>query len=444
MKHGFYSQRCWIEGEWQAATIWTENGKIAAIELDVRTPDAEDWGNAVIMPGVLDAHVHVNEPGRTEWEGFETATRAAAAGGITTLVDMPLNASPVTTTLAAWHTKLAATEGKRHVNLGFYGGLIPGNLNEVEGLIQAGALGIKAFLVHSGIDEFLNATPADLNAVMPILARLDAPLLVHCEIPTAEGGFSPDADPRSYADYLASRPPSWEVFAIRTVLELCARHQCRTHIVHVAAADALPYIASAKFAELPVTAETCPHYLFFAAESIPDGETIYKCAPPIRENVHQQQLKSALQTGILDFVASDHSPAPPNVKALEEGNFQTGWGGIAGLQTLLSASWTALKSELSLEDVIPLLTEYPAEFLGLDDRKGYIKTGYDADLVIWEPETNFELTPDALFHRHKISPYLHQNLSGKVRQTIVNGMPVFRDGAFLSENQGQICRRTPA
>ncbi len=285
----------------------------------------ESVGNKVIMPGVIDAHVHINEPGRTEWEGFETATKAAAAGGITTLIEMPLNASPVTTTAAALKLKLEAAKGKLHVNCGFYGGVIPSNIDDLDELLNAGVFGIKAFLTHSGIDEFPNVTEADLRKALPILKTHDATLLVHCELEAAGVGVrtmhassSPaqhsSPDERSYANYLASRPPEWETDAIALMIRLSEEFDVHVHIVHVSAAEALPLIRDAKKRGLRITAETCPHYLVFCAEDIPDGATEYKCAPPIRERANNELLWEALKDGTLDFVASDHSPAPPDMK----------------------------------------------------------------------------------------------------------------------------------
>ncbi|RYY95933.1 MAG: allantoinase, partial [Chitinophagaceae bacterium] len=281
-----YSRRCWLDGHLREATVYIQETTIARVEPGAfRGDDTHllDAGDAVLMPGVIDAHVHINEPGRTEWEGFETATRAALAGGITSLADMPLNASPVTTSVPALREKLAASVGKLHAHVGFYAGLVPGNAGALEGLIDAGVLGVKVFLTHSGIDEFPNATIDDLETAMPILARRGVPLLAHCELDAAGTKAALERDPRSYAAYLASRPKDWEDRAVQLMIDLCRKHRCPVHIVHVSSAEALPLISAAKAEGLPLTAETCPHYLFFNAEEIPDGETIYKCAPPIRE-----------------------------------------------------------------------------------------------------------------------------------------------------------------
>ncbi|RYY90975.1 MAG: allantoinase AllB [Chitinophagaceae bacterium] len=418
-----YSNRCWLDGRLQPATVFIQEMTISRVQPGApEIPEGIELlrvGDSVLMPGVIDAHVHVNEPGRTEWEGFETATKAALAGGITTIVDMPLNASPVTTTLAALEQKLAASRDKLFTNVGFYAGLVPGNAHEIEALIGAGVLGVKAFLTHSGIDEFPNVSAEDLEAVAPLLAKRNVPLLAHCELDEAGTKAALERDPRSYQAYLASRPKDWEDRAVALLIDLCRRHRCPVHIVHVSSAGALPLIAAAKKEGLPLTAETCPHYILFDAESIPDGQTIYKCAPPIREAANNELLRQALKEGTLDFIASDHSPAPPTIKELESGNLLRAWGGIAGLQFLLSAGWTALRGTMSLEAFIPLVTEAPARFLRMEHRKGFLRPGCDADFVIWNPEETVTTDAAHLQHRHKISPYLDRQLYGKVQLTVI-------------------------
>lgn len=430
-----FSNRCWFEGKLQPATVCFEDGLITAVSSEKLT-DAEDVGDNILMPGVIDVHVHINEPGRTEWEGFDTATQAAAAGGITTVVDMPLNASPVTTTVKAFDEKLAASKSKLNVNCGFYGGLVPGNTNELEGLTKAGVLGIKCFLTHSGIDEFPNVTEKDLDEAMPILAKHHIPLLVHCEL---DGDAINELDkyPTSYVAFLASRPKQWENNAISLMIRLCRKHNCRVHIVHVSSAEALEQIATAKKEGLPLTAETCAQYIYFNAEQIPDASCIYKCAPPIREKENNQQLKKALQNGILDFITTDHSPAPPSIKEIETGNLQKAWGGIAGLQFLLPASWTSMKEIMQLETFIPLLTDHPAKFISADERKGKIAVGYDADLVVWNPDATKKATVEDILFRHKISPYIGNEFFGIVQQTIVNGTTVWQNNNIINKNAGQ-------
>ncbi len=432
-----YSNRCWLEGKLQPATVTFAEGVITNI-LPYKTNDAEDVGDAIIMPGAIDAHVHINEPGRTEWEGFDTATQAAAAGGITTIVDMPLNASPVTTTLAAMQEKLAAATNKLHVNVGLYGGLIPNNIKDLEDLIKAGVLGIKCFLVHSGIDEFPNVGAVEMEQALPILAKYNIPLLAHCEIDETKANSDLASNPTNYQSYLASRPKAWENEAVDLMIDLCSKYKTPVHIVHVSSAEALPAIAKAKANGLPLTAETCPHYLLFEAETIPDANTLYKCAPPIREKANNDLLKKALTDGTLNFIATDHSPAPPAIKEIESGNYAKAWGGIAGLQFLLSGSWTSLKDSMSIEKFIPLLTEHPATFLNINHRKGSIKIGYDADLVIWQPDESFFVTTESIFHKHQLSPYCNKTLFGKISQTIVNGKTAFKDEKIVEKNAGTI------
>ena len=431
-----YGERCWVEEKLQPATVCFENGIITQIHFE-KLADAEDIGNAILMPGVIDAHVHINEPGRTEWEGFDTATQAAAAGGITTIVDMPLNASPVTTTVTAFNEKLKASENKLNVNVGFYGGLVPGNKNNLEALMQAGVLGIKCFLIDSGVDEFPKVGEIEINEAMPIIAKYKLPLLAHCELYEEEIKNDLAKYPTSYQQYLSSRPKKWENDAINLMIKLCRKNNCATHIVHVSSAEALHSIAAAKAEGLALTAETCPHYFYFNAETIPDKRTIYKCAPPIREKENNEFLKRALADGVLDFITTDHSPAPPAIKEIETGNLQKAWGGIAGLQFLLSASYTSLKQEMALEKFIPLLTEHPASFLKIANRKGKIKIGHDADFVIWIPEESFKVKPEDILHRYKFSPYAEEQLSGVVQQTIVNGITVYKNKKIINKNAGQ-------
>ena len=425
------------------AVVLVENGRIAAVlaELpDGFMADVIDVQDSVLMSGLIDPHVHINEPGRTDWEGFDTATRAAIAGGLTTLVDMPLNASPVTTTAQAFDQKVAATAGKMHTNCGFWGGLVPGNTGEIEPLIHKGVLGFKAFLTHSGIDEFPNVTEADLRKAMPVIARHGLPLLVHCELST--DGKLTTGDVRSYQNYLSSRPRAWEDNAIALMIQLCEEYNCRTHIVHLSSANSIEPIASAKQKGLPLTVETAQHYLFFTAETIPDGQTQFKCAPPIREKENNDQLWEALKSGIIDFVATDHSPAPPDLKQRKSGNFMTAWGGIASLQLALPVLWTAAQQRgISVERIARWLCEKPAEVAGLSHRKGRIATGYDADLLVWNPEKSFTVTEDMLYHRHKMTPYLNETLVGVVEQTYLGGVQVFADGAIVELNAGK--RITP-
>lgn len=432
-----YSNRCWLDGKLQPATVCIDNKFISAIH-QYKIEGAEDVGDFILMPGVIDAHVHINEPGRTAWEGFETATQAAAAGGITTIVDMPLNANPVTTTVTAFDEKILASKNKLNVHVGFYGGLIPGNQNNIEGLIQAGVLGIKCFLTHSGIDEFPNVGEKEIEAGMPVIAKYGLPLLAHCELFKKEVDNKFSDFPNSYRYYLASRPRQWENDAVDLMIKLCRKHNCRTHIVHVSSAEALIKIEQAKAEGLPLTAETCAHYIYFNAEDIPDSNCLYKCAPPIREKENNVQLKEALKNGVLDFITTDHSPAPPDIKELETGNLQKAWGGIAGLQFLLPAAWTAMKGSISLEKFIPLLTTHPAKFLQVENKKGRIAVGYDADLVVWDPDEQFEVRPKDILHRYDCSPYNGQQLFGTTQQTIVGGVTVYRDKTIVQKQAGSL------
>ena len=442
-EQGIYSKRCWLDGNLEEATIYFENGIITQIKRGPLNDftGIKNAGNDLLMPGAIDAHVHVNEPGRTDWEGFDTATQAAAAGGITTIIDMPLNASPVTTSLLALHQKIKATKGKLHVNVGFYGGLVPTNSNKIESLITGGVFGIKAFLTHSGIDEFPNVSIEDLENAMPIIARNKIPLLVHCELSDGHHLERLVTHPTNYNAYLQSRPKEWENKAIAVMVDLCRKYQCAVHIVHVSSAESLHIIKSAKEEGLPVTAETGPHYLLFSSEEIKEGETIYKCAPPIREKENNEVLKKALGSGLLDFLATDHSPAPPHIKGLDEGNFITAWGGIAGLQFLLSGGWSSLKKEITLSQFIPLVTEHPALFLNLQNRKGFIKIGHDADFVIWSPEESTVVKSVDVFHKHKISPYIGKELFGIVRRSYVGGEMVFDNKLIIKKNCGQCLMR---
>ena len=323
-----------------------------------------------------------------------------------------------------------------NVNVGFYAGLIPGNSQHLESMIQAGVVGVKCFLTHSGIDEFPNVTEKDLDEAMPIIAKYNLPLLAHCELYDTEIACDFENNPTSYQHYLASRPKKWENDAIDLMIRMCRKHNCPVHIVHVASAEALSKIEAAKKEGLPITAETCTQYIYFNAEDIPDANCIYKCAPPIRERVNNEQLKQAFVTGVLDFITTDHSPAPPAIKEMETGNLKKAWGGIAGIQFLLNGSWTALKNTMSLEQFIPLVTSKPAGFIK-SKTKGTIAIGNDADFVIWNPEETSVIKESDVFFRYKISPYIAQTLSGVVLETIVNGATVYQNKSITNKNKGK-------
>ncbi len=429
----------------RAAAVHVADGRIAAVTDPAEVPEGAalvEAGESVVMPGLVDGHVHINEPGRTLWEGFATATRAAAAGGVTTLVDMPLNSIPATTTPEALEEKRAAAEGKCRVDVGFWGGVVPGNQDQLAALRQAGVLGFKCFLVDSGVEEFPPVAEDDLRRALPILADLGAPLLVHAESPgviaTAAQALG-DADPGSYATYLASRPSAAEVEAVELAIRLAREHRARIHIVHLSAAEALPSLEAARAEGLPLTVETCPHYLCFAAEDIPDGATLFKCAPPIRDRANNQRLWQALAEGAIDLVASDHSPCPRSLRRLKEGNFLTAWGGIASLQLGLAALWTVARPrDFGLEDLARWLSREPARLAGLEGRKGAIAPGCDADLVIWNPEASFQVEPDLLEHRHPITPYAGFKLSGVVEATFLRGEKVYDRGAFPGPPRGRL------
>jgi len=416
-----------------------ERGGIEYVGPDTPAPDVllRDVGDLMVSPGLVDCHVHINEPGRTDWEGYATATRAAAAGGVTTLVDMPLNCLPVTTTAHALALKIAACQKQCWVDVGFWGGVIPGNAPELPALAHGGVLGCKAFMVHSGIDEFPNATEEDLRAAMPVLHAHGLPLLAHAELDL--GAHSTGDDPRAYQSYLASRPSEWEDAAIALLIELCRETGCHVHIVHLSAASSLPQLRAAKRAGLPISVETCPHYLCLEAESIPDGATEYKCAPPIREHENREALWQGLFEGVIDFVVTDHSPCTPQLKQRERGDFHAAWGGISSLQLGLANVWTHARQRGATPVELARWTSAgPARFAGLARRKGRIAPGHDADLVVWDPDASFEVRPEQLFFRHRVSPYLGAQLVGAVRETFLRGVPVFDGQRHLGDAQGQL------
>lgn len=437
---GIRSLRVQTQQGLREAALLIAGGKIIDVVSPHQVPPGcplEDAGYAVIMSGLVDSHVHVNEPGRTEWEGFETATQAAAAGGITTIADMPLNSDPVTTTVAALNAKLEAARGKLWVDTAFWGGVVPGNAAQLEPMIDAGVRGFKCFLIHSGIDDFPNVTEADLRMAMPLLARRGVPLLVHAELECGEPVHW-DSAPNSYHAFLHSRPRRWENQAIKLMVDLCREFKCPVHIVHLSSSEALPIIASAKNEGLPFTVETCPHYLTFAAEEIADGDPRFKCAPPIRERENREKLWEALQDGTIDFVVSDHSPCLPELKFLSEGDLKKAWGGISSLQFGLSSVWTeATKRGASIGDLNKWMSERPAKFLHLDKRKGRLAAGNDADFVIWNPEETHTIDEAVIRHRHKVTPYDGRVLKGLVKETYIRGQKVFDKGKFASHRIGQ-------
>src|SRR5215471_11255845 len=362
-----------------AATVLFDGGRIASVLAGAPAlPGVLDVGHAVVSPGLVDCHVHINEPGRTEWEGFDTATRAAAAGGVTTLVDMPLNSLPVTTTRAALDVKVAASDGQRFVDVGFWGGVVPGNTADLPALAQAGVLGCKGFLVHSGIDEFPNVVEGDLVRALPVLRDHGLPFLAHAELDL--GAEVDELDPRRYRGYLQSRPPAWEDEAIRLLVGLCRKTGCAVHIVHLSSASSVETLQRARGEGLPITVETCPHYLCLEAEAIPDGATHFKCAPPIRDHENREALWGGLGAGEIDLVISDHSPCAPALKLPERGDFHAAWGGIASLEVGLAAVWSeAGRRGHGPAQLAAWMSAAPARLAGLAHRKGRIAAGLDAD-----------------------------------------------------------------
>lgn len=430
------------------ASVHVSGGRIVAVGgYDATAEDARvvDVGDAVLMPGLVDTHVHVNEPGRAEWEGFATATRAAAAGGVTTLVEMPLNSIPATTSVAALHAKREAACGRCIVDVGFWGGVVPGNAAELRALWQAGVLGFKCFLAPSGVDEFPHVGEAELRAAMPLLAELGAPLLVHAEFPAALEQAADGVaglDRHRYATYLASRPPAAETDAIALLVRLCREFGTRVHVVHLATAQALPLLRRARAEGLPITVESCPHYLHVCAEEIPDGATEFKCAPPIRGREERDGLWRALADGEIDLVASDHSPCPPAMKARGAGDWFAAWGGIASLQLGLPVVWTGARARgFGPERLAEWMSAAPARLAGLDGRKGAIAPGNDADMVVWEPEAEFAVAPEMLHHRHALTPYDGGVFAGVVRETYVRGTRVYDRGRFPAEPAGRTLLR---
>jgi allantoinase len=399
------------------ASVHVRDGRIAQIG-PYETDGAEDLGELVLMPGLVDTHVHVNEPGRTAWEGFASATRAAAAGGVTTILDMPLNSIPPTIDTAALETKRAAAVGKSFVDVGFWGGAVPGNAAALPGLYEAGVFGFKAFLIDSGVPEFPPLSPAELDTA---LATVDALFVLHAEDPQTVRSAPSSA---RYADFVASRPAAAETRAVATVLAAARRTGARVHILHLSAADALPMLADARDDGVRVTAETCPHYLTLSAEWIPDGATEYKCCPPIRDHANRDALWDGLAEGTIDCVVSDHSPCTPDLKRLDSGDFAAAWGGIASVQLGLPTVWTAARARgFALADVVAWMARRPADLAGLV-HKGRIEVGADADLVAFDPDATWVVDAGTLHHRNPVTPYHGQRLQGVVRTTWLRGVPV--------------------
>lgn len=409
-----------------------------------------DAGRMCLLPGLVDTHVHINDPGRADWEGFETATRAAAAGGVTTLVDMPLNSVPPTTTLGGLREKLRALEDKARVDVALCGGLVPPGPGAVAELFAEGVVAFKCFLADSGVGEFSHVHEAELRAGMRELARVGAPLFVHAELPEplSEGERAAKGlDPRRYATYLASRPRRAEDAAIDLVLRVARETGARAHVVHLSSSDALELLRRAREERAPVTVETCPHYLTFASEEIPDGATAYKCAPPIREADNRERLWAALGEGLIDQVVTDHSPSTAALKCSGSGDFMKAWGGISSLQLGLAAVWTEARARgRTVRDLVEWMSAAPARLAGLNGKKGAVAAGFDADLVLWDPDAELTVDASALEHRNKITPYHGRRLFGSTLRTILRGETVYErgrpSGAFAAKATGRWLRRS--
>jgi allantoinase len=435
------SSRVVTPHEVRPAAILIDGGRIEAIvrreDVPAGVPIA-DFGDLVISPGIVDSHVHINEPGRTEWEGFETATRAAAAGGVTTLVDMPLNSSPVTTTVAALRAKRQAAEGKCWVDVGFYGGLVEDNAGEIEPLINAGVCGIKAFLCPSGLYDFPAVGEEEMRGALPKLGRAGVTLLVHAEVVDDDW---PAEDARCYRDWEWMRPANFEWNAVTLLESLCREYMAPIHVVHLSSGSATWIFSSAKRAGLPLTVEACPHYLYFASEDLQQADTRFKCAPPIRRRDDRSKLWHALLAGTIDSIGSDHSPCPPEMKHLDANDWQRAWGGVSSVQLTLSIVRQALPAQVPFTRLAEWLSRNPARLTGLAERKGAIAPGHDADLCVWDADEEWTVVGAELHHRHKLTPYDGERLRGRVKRTYVRGRLVYDDGAFPAGPIGELLRR---
>ncbi|MUN07823.1 allantoinase AllB [Agromyces luteolus] len=446
----FAGERVLVDGAFAPAQVAVLDGRIARIAEPGAALRAAHRvrlaGDEVLVPGLVDTHVHVNEPGRTDWEGFASATRAAAAGGVTTIIDMPLNSIPPTTSVAALAVKRARATGRVFVDVGFWGGIVPGNGADLLPLVAEGVFGFKCFLIDSGVAEFPPVTADEMERAMAAMAALsvdagaDPLVIVHAE-DAAVIGAAPHPHSREYADFLASRPDAAEGAAVAAVIDAARRTGARAHVLHLSSGDPLDAIARARADGVRLTVETCPHYLVLTAEEVPDGATAFKCCPPIRGAANRDALWRALEAGVIDTIVSDHSPAPAAVKSAGDGDFAVAWGGIASLQLGLPVVWTeARRRGIRLERVVEWMATAPARLVGLADAgKGEIAEGAEADLVIFAPDDAFTVDAAALHHRHPITPYDGRELVGVVRATYLAGREV--DGTVP---RGRLLRRAPS
>jgi len=435
---GIRSTRLVINNREAPGILLIHGGKVQTVLPHEFTDidDLMDVGDAYVIPGLVDPHVHINEPGNTAWEGFDSATRAAAAGGVTTLVDMPLNSIPVTTNADALAAKMSSALGQLRVDVSFWGGVVPQDLAQIPRLAARGVPGFKTFLVDSGLPEFSASDEETLRVAMPLIKDAGLGLLAHAEL---DLGTQPHGDPTVYETFMNSRPPTWEQGAIELLIRLCRETGCPIHIVHLAAASCLPTLQKARSEGLPITVETCPHYLAFDSSQIQRAQTQYKCCPPIRDKANQDGLWQGLKDGIIDLVATDHSPCVPELKSKGGGDFMKAWGGIASLQLALPVMWTHGQARgFEMTDIVRWMSYEPAKLAGFQQRKGQLNPGFDADFVVFDPDAEWTVTSEELQMRHPSTPFLGMRLKGRVLATFLRGEKIFEDGKFQHEPSGQV------